>query len=155
MRGSAPIAKALRIDPNHVQAHSNLILALLYRSEDDPAAIMAEHRAWAEKFARPLTGQIKDHGNDRSPQRRLRIGYVSADFRRHPVGYLLMPLFERHDRANFEIHCYFNYRRGDDLTDRFKRFCNVWHDIADRSDEEVATEIPFGGPRFPADAARA
>jgi len=132
---------AIQIDPNHVKAHSNLILALLYRSEEDPAATKAEHRVWAEQFARPLAGKIKDHGNDRSPQRRLRIGYVSADLRRHPVGYLLMPLFERHDRANFEIHCYFNYRRADDLTDRFKQFCNVWRDIADLSDEEVATRI--------------
>jgi predicted O-linked N-acetylglucosamine transferase (SPINDLY family) len=133
--------RALQLKSDYVEAHSNLLLAMLYRSGEDEASILAEHRAWSAAHARPLENKIKNHGNDRSGERRLRVGYVSADFRHHPVGYFLLPLLERHDRANFEIYCYFNSRRPDSVTERFKHGCNVWRDVANLSDEDVASRV--------------
>ena len=68
-----------------------------------PQTLYEEHRRWNRQHAEPLAKFIEPHRNDRSPDRRLRIGYVSPDFRRHPVGRFLLPLLESHDRGSFEI----------------------------------------------------
>lgn len=132
---------AMRIKPDYGDAHLNLLLAMLYRWPTDPPAILSEHRAWSDAHAKPLEKEITAHANDRSPDRPLRIGYVSADFRRHPVGFFIAPLLEHHDRSNFHIACYFNSRNPDELTDRLKRHCDLWRDIADLSDQTVAAQI--------------
>ena len=74
-----------------------------------------------------------------APQnRRLRIGYVSPDFRVHPVGRFLLPLLENHDRQKFEIYCYASVVWPDDLTIRIQRHADVWRDICELTDEEAA-----------------
>ena len=60
-----------------------------------PAAVFAEHLAWAKRCAEPLTALAASHENDRNPERRLRIGYVSAHFCRHAVNYFTEPLILR------------------------------------------------------------
>lgn len=137
--------RALQLKPDHAEAHSNLLLTLLYSSGDDTAKILAEHRAWSDAHARPAMSRIETHNNDPSSDRPLRIGYVSADFRRHPVGYFLAPLLEHHDRANFETYCYSNSRTADEHTDRLKRSSHVWRDIVDLSDESAAELIRSDG----------
>ena len=65
-----------------------------------------------------MAGFLRPHDNDRSPDRRLRIGYVSPDFRLHPVAQFLLPLLESHDHRRFEIFCYASMNVRDAITDR-------------------------------------
>jgi predicted O-linked N-acetylglucosamine transferase (SPINDLY family) len=88
-----------------------------------------------------LAKLIEPHLNDRSPQRRLRIGYVSPDFRFHPVGRFLLPLLETHDRGNFEIFCYASVDVPDALTDRCRAYTDAWRDVRDLSDEQLAQVV--------------
>jgi predicted O-linked N-acetylglucosamine transferase (SPINDLY family) len=141
----AAYRQAMRLMPERALPHSNLLFALNYHPDMDPETVLAEHRAWAEKHARPLAGEIIAHTNNRSPDRPLRIGYVSGDFRRHSVGYFLTALLEHHDRHNFEVFCYAGVRRPDDMTGRMKRSSDVWRNISGLSDEEVATLIRSDG----------
>ena len=138
---AASFREAIRFAPNFVEAHSNLVLALNYDAEKNPAKIAEEHRAWGHRHADPLGRAIPAHENDRSPDRPLRIGYVSADFRRHPVGFFFMPLLEKHHRENFEIFCYYNSFGGDDFTRRMSQDCKVWRNVTGESDEQVAQLI--------------
>ena len=69
-------------------------------------------------------------GNDRSPDRRLKIGYVSPDFRDHVIGRNLVPLFREHDREQFEIFCYADVPRQDKFTERFRGYADAWRNIA-------------------------
>ena len=70
-----------------------------------PRAIAEEHRRWNLQHAAPLKQFIRPHANDRSPERRLRIGYVSPDFREHPVGRFLLPLLATTTQQSFEVFC--------------------------------------------------
>ncbi|HTW94903.1 MAG TPA: hypothetical protein VMD30_08935, partial [Tepidisphaeraceae bacterium] len=79
--------------------------------------------------------------NDRSPDRRLKIGYVSPDFREHVVGHNVLPIIRDHDRSQFEIFCYSNVRAPDEMTDRFKELADQWRPIYRIPDEEVAKKI--------------
>jgi predicted O-linked N-acetylglucosamine transferase (SPINDLY family) len=71
----------------------------------------------------------------------LRIGYVSADFRRHSVGHFLLPLLEHHDRQFGEVFCYCNLHVRDDFTERMKRNCGHWRNIFGLSDQEAASLV--------------
>ena len=66
---------------------------------------------WARRHADPLAAQIRPHANDRTPDRTLRVGYVSPDFRAHPVGQMLLPLFANHDRRQVEVVAYADVRQ--------------------------------------------
>jgi predicted O-linked N-acetylglucosamine transferase (SPINDLY family) len=125
--------------------HSNLLFALNYQQDGDAGEILAEHEAWADRYARPLTDTVSPHANERSPERKLRIGYVSADFWRHSVGRFFLSLLVHHDRQNFELFCYANAVGSDDMTDRIKRSCDGWRNIVGMTDEAVAQMVRADG----------
>ncbi len=72
---------------------------------------------------------IRPHTNDRNPNRRLRIGYVSPDLREHVAARFLLPLLAQHDHQQFEIFAYSNVRIPDAMTDRLRHHCDVWRNI--------------------------
>jgi predicted O-linked N-acetylglucosamine transferase (SPINDLY family) len=104
-----------------------------------------EHTRWNERHAAPLQHLIRPLFNDRSPERRLRIGYVSPNFRDHVIGQNLLPLLREHDRRQFEILCYSDSPRHDALTGLFRGYADVWSETFGLSDEELAQRIREDG----------
>ena len=122
-------------------AHSNLILTMHYRDDCTPDQIAAELRAWNKNYAEPQRNFIRPLTNDRSPDRPLRIGYVSPDFRGHPVGRFMAPLLAHHDRRRFQIHCFSDIKKPDAMTERLRKSCDVWHHIEGMPHSTVADLI--------------
>jgi predicted O-linked N-acetylglucosamine transferase (SPINDLY family) len=133
--------RAVELKPTFHWAACNLIYNLHFHPDYDAPAILAEHRRWDAQFAAPLAHSIPPHCNDPAPDRRLRIGYVSPDFRVHPVGRFILPLFESHDHANFEIFCYASLMLSDAITSRCRARADVWREVYGFSDEQVAHAI--------------
>ncbi len=138
---SAAIAahrEAVRLDPGHSRRHSSLV----YTLNRDPAItaeeLFAEHLAWGQRHAEPLTRLAPPPQNDASPQRRLRVGYVSDHFRAHAVNYFMEPILAAHDHANFEIFCYATSFLRDDTTRRLQGHADAWRDVAGWSEERLA-----------------
>jgi len=119
----------------------NLLFALNFQPELSPKQILAEHVRWRQRFADPLAADIAPHLNAPSPTRRLRIGYVSADFRNHPVGMFMLPILTRHDKSNFEVFCYSGVETPDLMTQRLKAATDSWRDVAAMSDADLAKLI--------------
>jgi len=135
--------QAIALDPSLSQVHSNLVNTLYFHPAYDARAIAEEHRNWARRHAEPLKPLIEVHGNDRSPDRRLRIGYVSPDFYEHPVGRFLLPLLENHDRRGFEVFAYSDVPApfADAMTQRLGSHTDAWRGIAGLSDARAADLI--------------
>ncbi len=76
----ASFRRAIELNPGDFNNHSNLIYSLNFSPHYNAEALFAEHRAWAERHADVLTAAAPPCANDRDPERRLRIGYVSAHF---------------------------------------------------------------------------
>jgi predicted O-linked N-acetylglucosamine transferase (SPINDLY family) len=133
--------RAVALRPDFSKAASNVVSTLNYHPDYDAQAILEEHRRWARQFAEPLAGQIGPHQNDRTPDRRLRIGYVSPDFRNHPVGQTLLPLFTHRDRRQFEIVCYCDVRAVDPVTEQLKALADEWYPTVGLSDEQLADRV--------------
>jgi protein O-GlcNAc transferase len=133
--------KALALNPSLVAAHTNLIFALLYCHDVEPETLFDEQRRWQELHARPLAAGIKPHRNDKTPERRLRIGYVSPDFCFHPVGRYMLPLLEAHAHERYEIFCYASVAAPDAMTDRLQAHADVWRSVAQFTHQELADLI--------------
>jgi predicted O-linked N-acetylglucosamine transferase (SPINDLY family) len=133
--------RSLELRPDYSKAADNLLCCLLYHPDKDAQAILAEHRRWARQFADPLAGEITPHPNDRSPERKLRVGFVSPDFRDHPVGQLLVPLLTHRDRRRAEFLAYSDARAPDAITRKLKALTDHWQNIVGQSDVQVAGRI--------------
>ena len=127
----ADYGEALRLAPDYAEAQGNRLYCLHYDPGQSDEAVLATHRAWGVWQQRPAGS----HDNSREPDRTLRIGLVSADLGRHPVGYLVVPLLAAADRSKMEFVCYSGRVQDDDLTDRIRSLATGW-----RSTREVATE---------------
>ena len=137
--------RAVELKPVYSGAASNLVYNLHFHPDHDAAAILAEHRRWDAQFAAPLARLVRPHTNQASPDRRLKIGYVSPDFRDHVVGHNLLPLFREHDHGRFEIFCYADVIRPDALTRRLQCHADAWRDVVGRSDDQVAQLVREDG----------
>jgi protein O-GlcNAc transferase len=132
--------RALReMEPDSMEVHANILLDLCYL-RDDPAELIHEHLDWPRwlRISRPPAPR---HANVRDASRRLRVGFVSGDFRLHSVAYFMEPLFQHLDPAQFEIHAYSNSTNHDTVTERLKQRAFKWRRIANVPDEEVARWI--------------
>jgi len=140
--GIACYREALRCDPDNVIAHSNLAYALTFSAEDPEAPLEACRRWSAQHEARyRATRQSHARLGDEDRARRLRIGYVSPDFRNHCQALFMMPLLSHHDHARFEIYCYSTVVRPDEVTDRLKSHADVWRDVRTLDDDQLAQQI--------------
>ena len=137
--------RALELKPDYAEAHSNLLYTQIFCPDYDARTLYDEHRRWNERHAAPLAKFIGPHGNDRSPGRRLKIGYVSPDFRRHSVAFFTVPLFSAHDHRDFEIVCYADVVRPDDITARLRGYAGAWRSITGLDHQQVAELIRRDG----------
>jgi len=126
-------------------AHDNLLLTLSYREDLTPQQCYAEHRRWAERHADPITAAAVPPARPADPERPLNVGYVSPDFRLHPVAMFLLPLLAHHDRERYRIHCYATRANGDGTTVRLRAAADDWRNITALSDDEAARVIRDDG----------
>jgi protein O-GlcNAc transferase len=131
--------RALELKPDSPGIHSNLLLAYNYQTRSDEN-LLAEHKEWAERHAAKFYPKESVCPAKRTSGR-LRIGYVSADFRRHSVACFIKPIIRTHNRDRFEVFCYSDVQRPDDITRTIRGLVDQWRVIYGRSDDEVARII--------------
>lgn len=139
----AALRRAVEIDPAcAVRVESNILYILRVHPGIDEEECFRAHRAWAARFIDPAP-RLPPVSSARcaDPARRLRIGYLSGDFRLHAVSAFLEVLFDHRDRDAFEIFCYRTMKQEDELTERFRARADHWHDVFDLADGDLATLI--------------
>jgi predicted O-linked N-acetylglucosamine transferase (SPINDLY family) len=127
--------------PDNPVAHSDFLLALWHDPRETPGAVYEQSLRWAARHAEPLRRLWRPHDNDRDPSHRLRIGYVSADFRDHAIGRLVRPVLAHHDREHFEVFCYSDAEAPDAVTARLRAVADAWRETATISDEQLAEQV--------------
>lgn len=133
--------RASELRPHDPRPHSGLIFTLHNHPDLTPRELFDEHLAWAQRHARPFYPPEPFYPNDPSPQRRLRIGYVSGCFHAHPVTRFFEPILASHDRSGFDVVCYSDVARADAVTDRLMSYGHGWVNVRGQSDERVAARI--------------
>jgi predicted O-linked N-acetylglucosamine transferase (SPINDLY family) len=132
--------RTVALAPGNAQAHSNLLFALNCSPAHSARDIYEAHLEWARRHANTV-GKLTDHPGDRNPDRPIRVGYVSHDLRRHPVGTFLEPVLAHHDPNQVEIFCYSDTHKADEVTDRLRALSVQWRDTATVSDAQLCSMI--------------
>lgn len=133
--------QALAINPNFIKAYDNLLMTMLCANGYSDDELFAEHVRFGRHVESALKAHWQPHCNVRDPQKRLKIGYVSADLRRHPVAYFIEPLFLHHDKSQFEIFCYYSHSQHDHVTARLKEYADHWISCVGMSDGQLAERV--------------
>ena len=136
--------EAIRLSDD-ARVWSNYLLSLNYFPGNTTSEICRLHREWGERVehgAREVSGVKQTSMVEKA---KLRIGYVSPDFRTHSVAYFLEPLLAAHDKNAVEVFCYSTSPRCDDTTQRFRKLASHWREIHDLSDQAVADAIVEDG----------
>jgi protein O-GlcNAc transferase len=136
---------ALALDEASVAAHSNLIFALDLLPGSEFAEQQDERRRWWVKHGARFAPQEATHTNAPEPDRPLRIGYVSGDFKRHSAATCFGPVLRRHDRQRFAVLCYSGVIAEDDMTREFRALADTWRPTAGLSEAALAAQIRADG----------
>jgi protein O-GlcNAc transferase len=130
-------AMAIAPIPEH---YSNLLQTMQYDEDVTPAQLLAEHRQWNERFAAPVLPAAPPVTTPRRNEP-LRIGFVSADFGRHPTGFFALRPLECLDKSKASVVCYYDLLPEDEYTARFRAASDAWHVIRGWSNERLAEQV--------------
>jgi len=140
--------EALRCDPGYTVAHDNLLYCQLFQ----PQRTLAQTKEAAQEWGRLHADRYKSHWgnwtNTRDPNRPIVVGFVSPDFRRHPVGEFLIGSFEELSRTpGWRTICYYNVHVDDNdpVTTRFRAAAHGFHEVPSLSDDALAAKIREDG----------
>jgi predicted O-linked N-acetylglucosamine transferase (SPINDLY family) len=133
--------RALTLTPHHAAIWSNLTASMVNSLEHGPV----ELREMLRGFDQRLVGLLPppaSYSNSRDIERKLKVGYVSPDFRKHPVSYFFLPLLEGHRKnGRTEVYCYYSGRVEDEWTERLRSTADHWLNCAGMSDDDLAERI--------------
>lgn len=130
--------EALNVRPFSAAAFSNLLLTMNYHHKLSPLDIFNTHKSYGEIFDSPISNNLTI-----KKSKKIKIGYVSADFRRHSVSYFLLPIFQCHDKKKFEVYCYSDVLIPDEYTKFFKNLSDVWIDTYTMHDNQLYERIVY------------
>jgi predicted O-linked N-acetylglucosamine transferase (SPINDLY family) len=140
----AQFQRALTLKPDLVAAYDNLLFCLICDERLSAAELYAAHKEWDTWYGQVMPPP-KNYQNRQLAGRRLRIGYVSGDFRRHSVAWFFEPLLAAHDRGAMEIFCYAEVKSPDEVSERFKSLADHWRVTVGSSDAVVASQVAADG----------
>jgi predicted O-linked N-acetylglucosamine transferase (SPINDLY family) len=141
----AAFRHAIALGPDVAETWSNLLLTLACSDRISADQIAEEHRAFGRHFASCIDPLPPVAPEARRAGARLRVGYVSADFRGHAAARFIEPLLAAHDRSRVEVFCYYNQPRGDDVTERLRCMAEHFLPVAGVSDQQLAARIRADG----------
>ena len=132
--------QCLATNPADLRARSNLLMLLNYLPNTDAAKVYEEHLEWG-RVAEARIPRLESAEPAADPQRRLRVAYLSSDFREHSVASFIESVLKHHDRSRFEVCCYSDLPTPDETTRRLRVAVDMWRDIDKLSDAETTRLI--------------
>ncbi len=137
--------RALQTNPDYSTAHNNLLMALHFIPGFSQQQIYEAHVRYGQHVEKNLRPHWPVHTNRKEKERRLRIAYVSGDFRHHAVAHFIEPVFAHRDKAQFEVYCYSNSTEHDAFTERLIAHADHWQNCVSMPHEQLAQRIREDG----------
>ena len=137
------LEKAINLDKKNTKIFSRLISTSLYLNKD-----INYYKKISEEYGDTVSDQVVkkyEQKNFLSQSTKIKLGFISADFREHPVGYYLLDFLPELKKFNFELYAYFNFPSEDDYTKKIKKNFNNWKNITLLEDKDVVKLIKEDG----------
>ena len=133
--------RALQIEPHNSTIWSIALLSTTYDPNVNRDDLFQRHLDFGNIFSKgPITSKATSRPAANAAKK-IKLGYVSGDFRAHVCSWFLLPLLQAHDRINFDIVCYSTDVREDQITTRFRSIADLWRPISVLSDEAAAHQM--------------
>jgi protein O-GlcNAc transferase len=152
LRDQARVDEALALQrqllerhPDEAALRSGLIFTMQLSPGVSRAQVRQEQALWNRRHGDPLAAHRGNYPQSRDPQRRIRIAYLSADLRSHPVGWFMLPLIRNHDRTQVEIFCLHTTHAADAVTAQIRQSADHTLILADMNDDQAAAAIRAAG----------
>ncbi|MBS0339287.1 MAG: tetratricopeptide repeat protein [Proteobacteria bacterium] len=140
------LKKAIALAPEDAGIFSNYLLCVQYGTRLSKEEKFRVAQEFSERFESPLMGEWGRYSRDASyPERKLRVGYVSGDFRNHSLANFIEPILTHHDKSRFEIFCYYSHPVADEVTLRIAKLADQWTPCHGVSDADLAARIRSDG----------
>jgi len=136
--------KAISLKPNYIRAYSNMLLTLLHLEKLDPKYYLAKAKEFRSSLKTASDDLLLKYQFNDKPKK-LKIGFVSGDFRQHPVGFFLLDILKNLKNENLELIAYSNLKEEDDLSAKLKSYFINWHEIAKQDDLKIINQIRKDG----------
>ena len=136
-----PVRAAIANDPSAWPDRSFELLMMNFADGIPADELFRRHVEFGADMERAFPARFNRYPERGDPQRRLRVGYVSADLHLHPAVFFLIPLLESHDRSQVEVFCYSYGVQVDDMSRRVRGLSDHWREAAAMSDTELADAI--------------
>ena len=134
--------QAIRLSPDFFPVYTNLLLFSQSRPEAKALEIRELARLYHQQFEAPQVPHWPTHAvHNVDPLRRLRVGFLSADFNSHAVMYFVEGLLPQMDRRQFELVALALKNVEDQVTLRTKRHVDQYHDLTKLTDEQRSQRI--------------
>lgn len=134
--------QALKLNPSYADCYSNLLFCLSHDADTDALALYKAHVQFGKQYEQPLKKHWQPHSNDKTPDRALRVGFVSAAFREHSLVYFIEPLLPFLSTSrNLTLYAYATSAIEDSTTQRVKRGFRYWQQVDNFSNEALAAKI--------------
>lgn len=138
--------RALELNPGYANCYSNLLFCLSHSEKIDTKALFDEHCRFSKQYELPLKASWPKHANQHDPERRLQIGFVSADFREHSLAYFIEPILSHLSVSlNLSLHAYSNSSIEDSVTQCLRGKFKYWGKVDGLSDKALAKKIKEDG----------
>ncbi len=137
----AAYRRAMELEPQWHTAHSGLLQAEQYRSGNTAATLAELHREWDRRHGQPLRTTWQPWTNEREPGRKLRLGFISRDWGRHPIGFLLRDTLRLMPRDQFAICCYSDRPNPDEVTREIWQLSTVFRETVPLDDAQLAKQV--------------
>ena len=135
--------EAIRRDPGYSQAFCNRLMNEQYRPSVTPERLLELSRGWDEHYTPKPAPTLAPR--PRNPGEPIRVGFVSPDLCRAPVGYFVCGMLRSLERRGFTTLVYSTTPRLDDLSADIKRHVNLWRDVRALSDDRLLMTIRADG----------
>ena len=132
---------ACRLNPSYLPARTSYLLALHNSDRVEPEAIAAAIRHMGALFPGPAATAAPPAERSSGPERKLRVGFVSGDFRMHSVAQFFEPILSERNRGAFEYICYSSCGQQDAVTERLRSEADAWRDVWQLTDDALIEQI--------------
>ncbi len=131
--------RALSLAPDNLTVLSNLLFFLNYQPKYDQERLLAEHQQWETLHGAKIPR--RSHSNRKDPDRPLRIGYISPDFRSHPVAQFIEPVLAYHDASQFQTYLYADVAVPDLVSQQLQELSHAWVNTRWLDHDQVADRV--------------
>ena len=136
--------KAIKIKPNYLEAYNNYLFNLHYLTKYNYQHYISAAKEFRNTLKKIENNLCIPYQYEKQPKK-IKIGFVSGDFKEHPVGFLLLDTLKYLKNKNLKLFAYSNFIKKDSLNSEIKKYFNSWREISNLSDLEVVNLIRKDG----------